>query len=132
MAGRGVKYHYLNLYCQVFLNIPRTQLGRRGVDSGVEGCLHLAQSVDLKQLLPMADAQLAAAEDGYLHGRVGLVGRTDSQLGFSNSEPCQTCSMPSLCPCLGPAPATPVRQSQADVLECSGRDTACGCSAGIS
>ena len=55
-------------YRQVFMNVLRTQLGPRGVDSGVEGCLHLAQSVDLKQLLPMADAQLSQAEADMLHG----------------------------------------------------------------
>ena len=60
-AGTRVKDHYLNSYRQVFLNVLRTQLGRRGVDSGVEGCLHLAQSVDLTQLLPMADSQLTQA-----------------------------------------------------------------------
>ena len=32
------------------------------MDHGVEGCLRLAQSVDLKQLLPMADSQLTEAE----------------------------------------------------------------------
>ncbi|KAK9843872.1 hypothetical protein WJX84_004447 [Apatococcus fuscideae] len=61
-----VKDHYLASYRQVFLNILRTQLGRRGMDHGVEGCLHLAQSVDLKQLLPMADSQLTQAEAALL------------------------------------------------------------------
>lgn len=60
-AGTRIKDHYLDSYRQVFLNVLRTQLGRRGVDSGVEGCLHLAQSVDLAQLLPMADSQLTQA-----------------------------------------------------------------------
>lgn len=81
-AGTRVRDHYLNSYRQVFLNILRTQLGRRGVDSGVEGCLHLAQSVDLKQLLPMADAQLTPAEDDFLHGGVGRIG---SQLGIGRA-----------------------------------------------
>lgn len=52
------------------------------MDSGVEGCLHLAQSVDLKQLLPMADAQLTPAEDDFLHGGVGRIG---SQLGIGRA-----------------------------------------------
>ncbi|KAK9819503.1 hypothetical protein WJX74_000076 [Apatococcus lobatus] len=77
-----VKDHYLDAYRQVFLNVLRTQLGRRGVDSGVEGCLHLAQSVDLKQLLPMADSQLTAAETEMLRGGVPRIG---SQLGFTQT-----------------------------------------------
>lgn len=103
-AGTRVKDHYLNSYRQVFLNILRTQLGRRGVDSGVEGCLHLAQSVDLKQLLPMADAQLTPAEDDFLHGGVGRIG---SQLGFSRALSkmqhaiSMSMSRPSIRPCQG-------------------------------
>ena len=81
-AGTRVKDHYLDAYRQAFLNVLRTQLGRRGVDSGVEGCLHLAQSVDLKQLLPMADSQLTQAETEMLHGGVPRIG---SQLGFSKT-----------------------------------------------
>ena len=76
LAGTRVKDHYLASYRQVFLNILRTQLGRRGMDHGVEGCLHLAQSVDLKQLLPMADSQLTQAEAALLDRSVSGTGFT--------------------------------------------------------
>ena len=85
-AGTRVTDHYLDSYRQVFLNVLRTQLGRRGMDSGVEGCLHLAQSVNLKQLLPMADSQLSPAENDFLEGGMARIGsELGGQLGFNKT-----------------------------------------------
>lgn len=46
--------------------VLRAQLGDRGLEQGVEGCLALAQSIDLKKLLPLADMKLTAAENARL------------------------------------------------------------------
>ena len=58
--------HYLLSYQSAMVAVLRTQLGDRGLEQGVEGCLALAQSIDLKKLLPLADMKLTAAENARL------------------------------------------------------------------
>ncbi|KAK9849140.1 hypothetical protein WJX84_002776, partial [Apatococcus fuscideae] len=81
-----VSDHYLLSYQSAIVAVLRTQLGDRGLEQGVEGCLALAQSIDLKKLLPLADMKLTAAENARLKEVMDASGshHTRRFLSFSN------------------------------------------------
>ncbi len=66
----------------MLLNVLRAHLGHKDADSGARGCLELAQNINLRQLLPMADAQLTEAESELIGSSAAVLG---GQLGFDTA-----------------------------------------------